>query len=388
MDFRFTAEEESFRREVVEFIDAELPPELKAGGDPYSDEHFEAAMTFRRKMGPKKWIGIGWAKEYGGLGATPIMQMIFHEEMVYRHAPLDPQAYQVGPAIISHGSEYLKKKLLSATADQEIVWCQGFSEPDAGSDLANVQTRATADGDDYVINGQKIWTSIAHKADWMHLLTRTDPDAPKHRGISYFVMDMTTPGISIRPLVDMMGQHHFNEVFFDNVRVPQRNMIGEENRGWYVATTTLDNERSGIRDVAEARRSFDDILAIVRAMRGVAGIRRDPVALHKLAELRIELETSKMLSYRVGWMQLNGLQPNMEASSAKLFATELGSRIVKVGMEIVGLYSQALEAGGRVRLDGAIPNYYMTAISRTIAAGTSEIQRNIIATRGLGLPRG
>ncbi|MCH8189981.1 MAG: acyl-CoA dehydrogenase family protein [Chloroflexi bacterium] len=388
MDFSFTVEEDAFRQEVTDFIDAELPPELKAGGDPFSDEHFEATMTFRRKMGAKKWIGIGWPTEYGGLGATPIMQMIFHEEMVYRQAPLDPQAYQVGPAIISHGSEYLKKKFLAGTANQEIFWCQGFSEPNAGSDLASVQTRATADGDDYVVSGQKIWTSMAHVADWIHILTRTDPDAPKHRGISYFVMDMKSPGITIRPLVDMLGHHHFNEVFFDNVRVPKANMIGEENRGWYVATTTLDNERSGIRDVAEARRAFDNIVETMREMRGVAGIRRDPIAIHALADLRVMLEVSKMLSYRVGWMQDAGLHPNMEASSAKLFATELTGRIVKVGMEVAGLFAQVEDGSSRAPLRGVLPAQYLTQVSRTIAAGSSEIQRNIIATRGLGLPRG
>ena len=245
MDFRFTPEQEAFREEVSEFIERELPPNLGPGSDHFSDENFPDAMAFRRKLGAKKWIGIGWPVEYGGLGATPIMQMIFHEEMMYENAPLDPQAYQVGPAIYKHGSEELKRKFLGGTVDQSIFWCQGFSEPNAGSDLASVQTRAVRDGDDYVVNGQKIWTSMAHKADYIHILTRSDPDAPKHRGISYFVMDMKSPGITIRPLLNVAGEHHFNEVFFDNVRLPADNIIGEENRGWYVATTTRGQRALG-----------------------------------------------------------------------------------------------------------------------------------------------
>ena len=194
MDYSFAPEHDAFRGEVCEFIQRELPPRIAAGEDAYSDENFDDAMTFRRRLGAKRWIGIGWPTEYGGLGATPMMQAIFHEEMIYLNAPLDPQAYQVGPAIIDFGGEDLKKKFLSATANQEILWCQGFSEPNAGSDLASLQTAATADGDDYVINGQKIWTSQAHRADYIHILTRTDPDAPKHKGISYFLLDMKTPG--------------------------------------------------------------------------------------------------------------------------------------------------------------------------------------------------
>ncbi len=387
MDWRFTPEEEAFRQEVAAFADRELPPAVRAGHDAYADELFSATMEFRRKLGKKKWIGIGWPREYGGLGATIIMQMIFNEEMIYRNAPLDSQATQVCPAIIAHGSEELKKKFLSATANQEIVWCQGFSEPNAGSDLANVQTRAVEDGDEFIINGQKIWTSQAHKADWIHILTRSDPNAPKHKGISYFVLDMKTPGIRIRPLLDMLGGHHFNEVFFDNVRVPKRNIIGEKNMGWYVATTTLDNERSGIRDVAEARRIFERGIEALREPPARDRLRRDAVALHKLADIRVQLQAARMLSYRVGSMQQQGLKPNMEASMAKMFASELQQRATKVTLEVLGLYAQLRPGSRRAPVQGVAPEEYMTAIRSTIAAGSSEIQRNIIATRGLGLPR-
>ena len=386
MNFQFTPEQEAWRAEVSEFIQRELPESL-ARGDHFSDENFDDTMVFRRKLGAKKWIGIGWPKEYGGLGAGAVMQMIFHEEMIYHNAPLDPQAYQVGPAIISSGSTYLKQRFLGGTADQSIFWCQGSSEPDAGSDLASVQTRAERDGDDYIINGQKIWTSMAHRADWIHILTRTDPDAPKHRGISYFVLDMHSPGINIRPLISMDNKHHFNEVFFDNVRVPRENMIGEENRGWYVATTTMDNERSGIRDISGARRSFDDLMAIVRETPALAHLKTDTIARHKLADLAVKIETGKMLAYRNGWMQDKGLHPNMEASMAKIFGTELEQQVVRAGMELMGLYGQCQQGGPFALGQGSITSGYLMTISATIAAGSSEINRNIIATRGLGLPR-
>ena len=388
MKFRFTEEQDAFREDIKTFIQDELPPELLAGADPYEDDCFEDTMAFRRKLGQKKWIGIGWPVEYGGLGATPMMQAIFHEEMLYHNAPLDPQAYQVGPAIIAHGAEHLKQEFLAATANQELIWCQGFSEPNAGSDLANVQTRAQRDGDDFVINGQKIWTSYAHRADWIHILTRTDPDAPKHRGITYFVLDMSTPGITIRPLIDMSGAHHFNEVFFDNVRVPSRNIIGEENMGWYVATTTLDNERSGIRNYAGARRGYDELLAAIREAPTVAAKAHDVVTAHKLADLRVQLAASRMLCYRVAWMQTEGQQPNMEASMAKIFATQLQQLIVKLGMEILGMYGAQINGSKHALAAGAIPDGYLGMVCRTISAGSSEINRNIIATRGLGLPRG
>ena len=387
MDFRFTPEQDEFRSEVSEFIRTELSRRVLEGEPPYSDENFEDTMAFRRKLGQKKWIGIGWPEEYGGLGASSIMQMIFHEEMIYHNGPLDPQAYQVGPAIIGHGSDYLRKKFLSGTADQSIFWAQGFSEPNAGSDLAGLQTRAVRDGDDYVINGQKIWTSMAHKADWVHTLTRTDPDAPKHRGISYFLVDMKSPGIEIRPIVDMTNEHHFNEVYFNNVRVPKENMIGEENQGWYVAMTTLGNERSGIRDVSRARQVIDTLVETVREGGGAGGIRKDPVAMHKLADLVVRVNVSRMMSYHVGWMDEAGIPVSREGPQAKVFGTELQRRAAEVSMEILGLFSQTEGDGRRSLAAGFFPYSFKETVQAVISAGSSEINRNVIATRGLGLPR-
>ncbi len=387
MEFTFTPEEETWRKNVQDFIVRELPPRIEAGENPYTDENWPAAMDFRKKIGRNGWVGIGWPKEYGGMGASVIMQMIFNEEMHYHNAPLDPQAYQVGPAIITHGSDDLKKRFLSATANQEIVWCQGFSEPNAGSDLASLQTRAVADGDDFLITGSKIWTSYAHRADYIHILTRTDPDAPKHRGITYFILDMHSPGITISPLVNMTDNHDFNQVYFDNVRVPRENMLGEENRGWYVATTTLDNERSGIPRVATARRRIDDLLAFLRNGGSGPGIRHDPIIKSQVAELAIELALARNLAYRVGWLQSAGERFDMPASISKNFSSELQQRIAQTVMRLSGLYGQLRAASPRAVMRGQFPEQYIDTIARTIAAGSSEINRNIIATRGLGLPR-
>ena len=386
MEVRFTLEEDAWRREVDEFIEAELPNSLKAGGDPYSDENFQATMLFRRKLGTKKWIAVGWPKEYGGLGASIIHQMVFAEDMVYYNAPLDLQAYHIGPAIIAHGSQHLKAKFLAGTANQSILWCQGFSEPNAGSDLANVQTAAVADGDDFLITGQKIWTSSAHRANWAHMLARTDPSAPKHLGITYIVVDMRSPGITVVPLVDMAGRHYFNQVFFERVRVPKTNVIGEVNHGWYVATTALDNERSGIRAVAGARRNLDDLLGVLRGRRGTATHQNELVR-HRVADLAIMVETARMLSYRVGWMQQTGRRPSTEASVVKVFSTEVTQRIGRVSMEAAGLFGQVLSGGRTTVANGQFPFRYIAEISLTISGGSSEINRNIIATRGLGLPR-
>ena len=317
------------------------------------------------------------------------MQMLFHDKMVYYNAPLDHQAYQVGPAIIAFGSESLKKRFLKATAEQSIVWAQGFSEPNAGSDLASLATTAVADGDDYVINGQKIWTTYGHKADWIHILTRTNPDAPKHKGISYFIMDMRQPGITIQPLINMADEHDFNQVFFDNVRVPKENLIGDLNQGWYVAMTTLNNERSGIRDVAMAQRAFDYIVDAVREAPARAwrrcGMTR--FLMHRLADMTTRLHAARLLSYRVCWMQENGEEPIREASMAKLYASEVGMEVGRVGMQVLGLHGLLRDGSPHAINRGLVGHEYISNIPSTIAAGSSEVNRNIIATKGLGLPR-
>jgi alkylation response protein AidB-like acyl-CoA dehydrogenase len=270
-----------------------------------------------------------------------------------------------------------------------VQWCQGFSEPGSGSDLASLQTKAERDGDDFVINGSKIWTTFGHKADWMHILTRTDPNAPKHKGVSYFLLDMKTPGIEVRPLVNMADTHEFNQVFFTNARVPARNMLGEQNRGWYVATTTLDFERSMAAFAASLRKLLEEALDFLKREKKAdrSSPLDNPLVRHKLADLSVAIQASRLLSYRVAWMQSQGKIPNMEASMGKVFATELNQRVARTLMEILGLRSQLTPKDARAPLLGRIQYLYRNTISSTIAAGTSEIQRNIISTRGLGLPR-
>jgi len=388
MDFRFAPEDEAFREEVRAFVRRELPPDYAASA--YNDredapaEHREIARAFQRKLAERGWLTLAWPREHGGLGAGPMQQLVYNEEMSALRAPGfgGMGVAMVGPTLMLHGTDEQRARFLKPIARGEMQWCQGFSEPGAGSDLASLQTRAVQDGDDFVVNGQKIWTSGAHRADYCILLARTDPEAPKHKGISYFLMDMKSPGITIAPLTNMLGSGSFNQLFLDNVRIPRRNLVGELNRGWYVATTTLDFERSGIQRIVFARTLLDDLIAYVRARPPVS-----PRARLTLAELAIEFAVGRLLAYRVAWMQGQGLVPNAEASVAKLYSTELQTRFSVAALSLLGLHGALTRHSPHTTLDGRLTSYYLAAVSYTIAAGTSEVQRNIIAQRGLGLPR-
>ena len=392
MDYKFTPEDDSFRGEVVNFIEENwVPPEGMA--EPGDDSHHEAQRAFEKRAASKGWLTMAWPTEYGGRGASHIQQTIYREEAAYRGAPGSggQGISMVGPCLMLHGTEEQKKEHLPRIAEAESYWAQGFSEPGNGSDLAGLQTRAVRDGDDFVINGQKIWTSGAQYADWIHVLTRTDPEAPKHRGISYFLLDMNTPGIEVRPLINMLGEHGFNEVYFTDVRVPASNMLGEYNRGWYVAATLLDFERSGVAWSATSRKSIElmsEYAAERPGRRGGANLIDDQGVRNGLANLAIESEISRLISYRVVDMQSKGLVPNHEASMSKMFGSELGQRVSRFGVNMMGLHSQRIDPDDPgAPIAARIGRAYMSTVPSTIAAGTSEIQRNIIATRGLGLPR-
>nr|MBI2846250.1 acyl-CoA dehydrogenase family protein [Chloroflexota bacterium] len=353
-------------------------------------EDWGFVQSVRRKLGEKGWIAMSWPKEYGGQDASSMKQVIFIEEMAYYRCPgRDTQGGRlVGPVIILHGTEEQKKKHLGAIARGEAVWAQGFSEPESGSDLASLKTKAVEDGDDFVINGQKIWSSFAHKADWMHVLARTDPSVPKHKGISYFLVDLKTPGVTVRPIVDITGRHRFNETFFDNVRVPKQNLLGPKNGGWYVAVQTLDFERAGVEYPAWMRRLLAELVAYAKETRrnGVP-LSKEPLVRNKLAERAIEIECNRMLAYRIAWLQSKGIVPNYEASVTKVYRGELFQRLTNTGMQIMGLSGQLGEGSTWARLRGRLMFQYMFTLAGTIAGGTSEIQRNIVALRGLGLPR-
>ena len=393
MDFRFSPAEEAFRQEIRDWLKDNLPENwtgdrLSRAGD---REAWNVYRDFARRLAGKKWVAPHWPKQYGGLGLSVIEQLVFNEEMAYSNAPIGYSSIGTGwagPTVIVYGTEEQKQRHLSAITNAETMWCQGFSEPNAGSDLANLSTRAVKDGDDYIINGQKIWTSGAHYADWMILIARTDPEAPKHKGISYFLLDMKTPGITIRPLIDMMNIHAFNEIFFENVRVPRNCLLGEENRGWYMAATTLDFERSSIGGAVGGRRMLEEIVGFARETKrnGKRLIDEVPVRV-RLADAALEVEIGQLLSYRVASMQSRGLVPNYESSIAKLFNTDMQLRLAKAGMEIMGLYGQLEPQSKYAPLRAKFERQYLWQTGMSVGGGTPEIQKNIIAMRGLGLPR-
>jgi alkylation response protein AidB-like acyl-CoA dehydrogenase len=390
MDYRFTPEQEAFREEVKKFLRAELPKDKEQGEEAGSDAEWQFARQFQKKLATRNWLVPHWPKQYGGSDMGIMEQVIMREEMAFHRAPI-PDIFGVnmlGPVLMLYGTDEQKKQHLPGIASGEVMWCQGYSEPGSGSDLASLQTKAVRDGDDYVINGQKIWTSNAHRADWIFFLGRTDQEAPKHKGITFFLSPMKVPGISTRPLINLASQHGFNEVYFEDVRVPASNIVGEENRGWYVGAALLDFERSGIGSSAAARRSLQDLLGYCKEA-GHDGANGGSTVRHKLAELVIETDVGRYLSYRVASMQARGQVPNYEASVAKCYLSELGQRVAGAGVNILGLTGQVRpESKKWARLHGQFAMTYMVSLGGTIAGGTSEIQRNIIAQRGLGLPRG
>jgi alkylation response protein AidB-like acyl-CoA dehydrogenase len=291
----------------------------------------------------------------------------------------------LGPTLIVHGSEEQRKKYLPPILNGEVTWAQGYSEPGAGSDLAGLQTRAVRDGDDWLINGQKIWTSAAHTADAIFALVRTDPNAPKHRGISFVLIDdIHTPGITVRPLIDMGDGHYFNEVFFDNVRIPATNVVGEVNRGWYVGMTLLDFERSNIGGAVAARRTLQRLLALIASDAELSARVESGTLRQEIAQRYVETEVMFQYSFRIISMQARGEIPNYEASTAKLFNSELSQRLAQTAMQCLGLRGNRMDGAP----EGSFTRNYLGMVPATIRGGTSEVQRGVIATRGLGLPRG
>ena len=301
MELRFGEKEEQLRAEVRSFLKEQIGGETGGGSQlgSRSDEDFQRAQAFNAALAERGWIAPAWPKEYGGLGASIFEQMVFNEEFGYFGAPdTGTRGFgvgMIGPTLIIHGTEEQKRHYLPKITSGEHIWCQGYSEPGAGSDLASLQTRAVRDGDDFVVNGQKIWTSGGHRANQMFCLVRTDPEAPKHRGISFLLIDdiKNTPGLTIQPLVNMANRHHFNEVFFEDVRVPAKNLVGEENRGWYVGMTLLDFERSGIGTTAAQRRTLEKLTASLRE--GPEEIRAKYRT--KLAEISLLQIAGRVLEY-------------------------------------------------------------------------------------------
>jgi alkylation response protein AidB-like acyl-CoA dehydrogenase len=383
MNFHLTPEQAEFQNEVTDFIEHGLP----AGWDA-DHESFEASLAVERevmtRLASKHWLALPWPKEFGGLGASPMQQLIFNEQMAYHRVPgtVNMGVAWVGPVVMLYGRDDQKAQYLSRIADGTDLWCTLYSEPGAGSDLAAMQTRAVRDGDDYIINGQKIWTSFGHYADWGWLAVRTDPDVPKHKGISTFAVKMDTPGITVRPLVNMAGTHEFNEIFFQDVRVPAANLVGEENRGWYNVAVGLDFERSSIGATSGSKRQVDDLVAYLRSTKP----RIDNAVKHRLVDESIGVALLRNMAYYIASQQeKTGIAPTRESQMAKLFGAELQQRISVTALQIFGMEGQA----ARGRSSKAFPYQYtlLRSVANTIEGGTSEIQRGVIATRGLGLPR-
>ena len=396
MDFEYTPEQQAFRDELRRWLAKNLPPDLCLD-DPADDrvasdrETFERRRAWQKTMHEAGWVGISWPKEYGGRGATLIERVIWDEEYAAARAPVLPAAMGlnlVGPTIIHWGTDEQKHRYLRPILSGDEVWAQGFSEPGAGSDLAGLRTKAEDRGDHFLINGQKVWTSGAHFAHWIIVLARTDPNAPKHKGISAFLLPLITPGITVRPLVLLTGHRHFNEVFFEDVIVPKENLLGPVNQSWTVSTTTLMHERHS----AGARNPIGQVKSLIAVARrkhqdgGTAW--DDPLIRQRLAQLAIDCEAMKYTRMRSLTRQLRGEAPGPEGSILKVFGSELGVRIADAAGELLGMHALVNEGSEEVPDAPRWYNRVLASRQYTISAGTSEIQRNIIGERVLGLPKG
>ena len=391
MDFRFESVDEDFRSEIVNFVDEELPWQWSQEDlDPEDEKDSILVRQFKKQLGEKGWLTMAWPEEYGGQSASHMRQVVFNEEMAYRGIPAgDAGIRMVGPILMLYGTDEQKREFLPKIAGAEINWSQGYSEPDSGSDLASLQTRAVEDGDDFVVTGSKIWNSAHADSDWMFMLARTDPDAPKHRGISFLLTELDgTDGVTVEK-IPMMWDAYRGLVTFENVRVPKKNLVGEQDRGWYVGAALLDFERSGVDRPARAKRVLEDLVNFCKENKKNGRLLADdPIIKHELSELAVQIEAVRLMCYNVAWMQSQDMIPNKEASITKAYGTEMLNRLYGLGVKIMGPFGQ-LDPGAKwAPLGGRIENAYLRSFGGMVAAGTSEIQRNVIATRGLGLPRG
>jgi len=392
MDFRFTPEEEAFRQEICKFVKNEPPEDFPWQGEDEGYGFGGWSYEYLRRLGEKGWISRCWPIEYGGQG-RPLMDLfILFNELAYQWAPIQAFFFlqAVCSAIMHFGSEELKKEILPRAATGEITFWEGFSEPEAGSDMLALTTAAVKGDDSYIISGQKTWGSNAHRASHGLIAVRTDSEAPRHRGISMFLIDMKSPGVTTRPIVAMHGSAPFAEVFFDGVRVPRGRLVGEENKGFQQILECLEWDRfwGRFNFASSCQRMLEEIIKYAKeTKRNGVVLAKDPLVRHKLAQLAIEIDVSHVIAYQAIYLLNRGETLNYEASVIKTFADELLQRVDYTGMEILGIYSQLEETSKWVPLKGRLKRWYLCSPLFTIAGGSSEIQRNTIATRGLGLPR-
>jgi len=379
VDFSYPPEVEQFRKELRAWLAANLTDEVVAAGrrrgrDP---ETFETLRAWDATLADAGWGAVSWPQEYGGRGAGVLEQLAYAEETIHARAPVPLNVIgmnNIAPAIMQYGTDAQKRALLPRMVRADDIWCQGMSEPEAGSDLASLRTRAVRDGDDYVVNGQKIWTSLGHRADWCQLYVRTDPEVPKHKGISCLIVDMTLPGIEVRPLVTINGASDFAEIFFTDVRVPADALLGPLNAGWQVATTTLSHERAGAaRLYAQLEMQLQDLVADLTD----AGLMEDGVSLRRLGEVAVRIKYLEVLCQRSISATLHGGDALGSASLAKSVWAEIGQELAALAFDVLG----------PLGCPRRWTEYRLTSRSLTIAGGTTQINKSVTATRVLGLPR-
>jgi alkylation response protein AidB-like acyl-CoA dehydrogenase len=397
MDLTLTPAEEKFRDECQAWLDANVPRE-------WHDSAFRESLTPASEIAFLKswqhtlydggWVGLTWPREYGGRGATFMEQVIFNQEMARAKGPPLINVLGIiiaGPTIMVHGTEEQKRRYLPKILNAEEIWCQGFSEPNSGSDLASLATRARLDGDEFVVNGQKIWNSYGHMAQQCLVLVRTDPSLPKHKGITALIVDMQSSGVTVKPLRQITGDAEFNEVFFDNVRVPRANLLGEVNDGWNVAITILMFERLNTASLLEIQTkiALDELIDTARrTLRNGRPATEDPLIRQKLAQIYTDVEILRLSTYRSITRFQRGQRPGPEGSIDKLFWSETAQRLFEVAMEILGPQGQLLKSSKGAVDSGHWSYQFLRSRADTIAGGTSEILRNIIGERVLGLPKG
>jgi alkylation response protein AidB-like acyl-CoA dehydrogenase len=393
LNFEFTAEQNRFRQEVRAFLDRELPPGWVGylggtTGDHVSggSDGWQVFKNIARKLGEKGWLSLFWPKKYGGEAGSYVDYLIFAEEIARRGSPgYNPIAVKMlAPTLFDYGTEEQKERYLKPMARGEEFWCEGFSEPEAGSDLASLQTKAVKDGSHFIINGQKTWSTFANYSDWCCLLARSDPYSRRSKGLSFFLVDLSTPGVTVSPIRNLAGEPAFCDIFFEDARIPGENIVGKENEGWPVAQALLGYERTSIEYIAMVQSMIDKVAKYLKATPKMPLV----PARHLLAKLAIDTEIGRLINYRVAWLHDKGMATDWYAAMAKLYSTELFKRAASAAMQLLGLYGQLDKKENIAPLRGWIEHIYLVSFGATTAAGTSEIQKNIIALRLLGLPRG
>ncbi len=406
MNWEDTPEEAAFRAEVRSFVDTHFPESYTRDTD---SEHSlepedvwgynwpvdrksatsrgEGAREWAAALADRGWITPHWPVEYGGAGLSTMQEFILQEEMMRARVPTvnGIGAFLLGPTLLEHGTDAQKAEHLPRIARGETTWAQGFSEPESGSDLASLRTRAVRDGDSYVVNGQKVWTSLGQHADWLFVLVRTNPEAQKHKGITFLLVDTATPGVTVRPITDIRGDTPFAEVFFDDARIPVANRVGEEDRGWYIAMTALSFERAGIGATVKFEQALSTLITYLSSdgalsRPDMAGVRLEIA--QRYAEVRVLYNLAR---YTVSTLA-NGGVPGYEASVNQLFGAELHQRLARTGAKAFGRLAEVWQREG-APLGAAFTHLRFDSVAATFLGGTTEIQRNVIATRGLGLPR-